>query len=315
MTQAGIDTLKHYIANGIKLIGAYENNALIAGGDTDKYKEAFTSCLTDIKALCQGKGDSQGRAKGTVVNVFRFIPKDSGYLIIDIDRNHADGIDGLEMFYAFFERLGKTRDAMPQAMQNIEGGSFPCFVSTPSGGFHLYFKFNKDVRTKQTIDAKGIDILYTKQATAAGSVKSKGEYTLHGKLTDAPMLYGFLKKHILQPSPQVNPNLKYEYTNGNNKKFADNAVWNKKVKNEYSSNKIHQHKYTWDEIVKYTDKDGYGRGGRNNRAYSLAYKAATHGWDLHDTICELVSEPDINGLSLKEIENTVKSAYKKAGRI
>ncbi|GHT36712.1 hypothetical protein AGMMS49593_02270 [Endomicrobiia bacterium] len=244
MIQADIDTLKHYTDYGIKLIGAYENNALIASGDNDKYKEAFTSCLTDIKALCKGKGDLQGRAKGTVINVFRFIPKDSGYLIIDIDRNHADGIDGLELFYTYFEKLGKTRDAMPQAMQNIEGGSFPCFVSTPSGGFHLYFKFNQDIKVKTTLNAKGIDILFTKQATAAGSVKSKGEYTLHGKLADAPMLYGFIKKHILQPSPQVDSNLRYKYTHGNNKKLANNAVWDKKVKNEYSSNKIHEHKYT-----------------------------------------------------------------------
>ncbi|GHT55885.1 hypothetical protein AGMMS50233_06570 [Endomicrobiia bacterium] len=52
MIQADIGTLKHYIDNGIKLIGAYENKALIAGGDNDTYKEAFTSCLADIKALC-----------------------------------------------------------------------------------------------------------------------------------------------------------------------------------------------------------------------------------------------------------------------
>ncbi|GHT43698.1 hypothetical protein AGMMS49921_12210 [Endomicrobiia bacterium] len=213
MIKADIDTLKHYIDNGIKLIGTYESGALIAGGDSDKYKEAFTSCLADIKALCLGKGDLQGRAKGTVIKAFRFIPKDNGYLIIDIDRNHADGIDGLELFYTFFEKIGKTRDTMPQAMQNIERGSFPCFLSTPSGGFYLYFKFNQDVKVKTTLDAKGIDILYTKQAAAAGSIKLKGEYILHGKLTDAPILYGFIKKHILQPSPLANSNLKYKYTN------------------------------------------------------------------------------------------------------
>ncbi|GHT34216.1 hypothetical protein AGMMS49592_3860 [Endomicrobiia bacterium] len=313
MIQADIGTLKHYIDNGIKLIGAYENKALIAGGDNEDYKEALTSCLTDIEALCLGKGDLHGRAKGTVIKAFRFIPKDNGYLIIDIDRNHADGIDGLELFYTFFEKLGKTKDAMSQAMSDIEGGSFPCFVSTPSGGFHLYFKFNQDLKTKQTLDAKGIDILYTKQATAAGSAKANGKYIMHGKLTDAPMLYGFIKKHIIQTSPQVNPNVKYEYSS--NKMLTDNAVLDKKVKNEYSNNKIHERKYTWDEIVKYTNKDGDGTGGRNNRAYSLAYKAATHGLDLQDTIHELLSEPDINGLSQKEIETTAKSAYKKAGKI
>lgn len=62
MIQADIDTLKHYTDNGIKLISTYENNALIAGGDNEDYKEAFTSCLTDIKALCLGKCYLQGRA-------------------------------------------------------------------------------------------------------------------------------------------------------------------------------------------------------------------------------------------------------------
>ncbi|GHT48991.1 hypothetical protein AGMMS49936_11660 [Endomicrobiia bacterium] len=41
MIQADIGTLKHYIDNGIKLIGAYEGRVLIAGGGNKDYKEAF----------------------------------------------------------------------------------------------------------------------------------------------------------------------------------------------------------------------------------------------------------------------------------
>ncbi|GHT57431.1 hypothetical protein AGMMS50233_10760 [Endomicrobiia bacterium] len=52
--------IKYYIDNGIKLICTYENGALIAGGDNEDYKEALTSCLADIKALCLGKGDLRG---------------------------------------------------------------------------------------------------------------------------------------------------------------------------------------------------------------------------------------------------------------
>ncbi|GHT35399.1 hypothetical protein AGMMS49592_5670 [Endomicrobiia bacterium] len=59
MIQADIDVLKHYIDNGIKLIGTYESGALIAGGDNDAYKEAFTSCLADIKAAPTQQDDSK----------------------------------------------------------------------------------------------------------------------------------------------------------------------------------------------------------------------------------------------------------------
>ncbi|GHT61035.1 hypothetical protein AGMMS49531_07590 [Endomicrobiia bacterium] len=313
MMQADIKTLKRYTDNGIKLIGTYDGGQLIAGGANGAYKKALTSCLGDIEALYEGKGDSHGRANGTVINAFRFIPKDNGFLIIDIDRNHTDGIDGLALFYTYFEKLGKTKDAMPKALKDIEGGSFPCFVSTPSGGFHLYFKFNQDIKVRTTLNAKGIDIIYTKQATAAGSVKAKGKYILHGELTDAPELYGFIRKHIIQTRLHFKPNVNNEYNT--NFELTDNGFRGKKVKNKYSRKITHEYKYTWETIVKFVNDDGYYTGGRNNRAYSLAYKAATHSWELYDTINHLLLEPEVNTLSLKEIKTTAKSAYKGAGKI
>jgi hypothetical protein len=291
MTKADINTLKQYTDNGIKLIGVYENGAAIAGGAD--YTTAFTSCLVDIEALHQGKGDSQGRAKGKAINCFRFIPKDSNYLIIDIDRNHADGIDGLELFYKFFEDIGKPRNAMPQAMRDIEGGSFPCYTSTPSGGFHLYFNFDSNIKLKQNLAGKGIDIIYTKQVTAAGSIKANKAYILHGNLNDAPFLYGFISSYL-----RFDP------------KSAAHTLGNKGLKacKEFAG------KTTWEKIAEFTDKDGYGTGGRNDRAYSLAFKARTHGWTLQETISQLMMEASINGLPQKEIENTAKSAFKKVGK-
>jgi hypothetical protein len=305
MVKADLNTLKHYTDNGIKLIGIYESGAAIAS-DAD-YTLAFTSCPADIEALHQGKGDLQGRAKGIVINCFRFIPKDNNYLIIDIDRNHADGIDGLELFYKFFEDIGKPRNAMPQAMRDIEGGSFPCYTSTPSGGFHLYFKFDSNIKLKQNLAGKGIDIIYTKQATAAGSIKANKAYILHGNLNDAPFLYGFVREHITQiPTPPAQlPQAKYNVPTSKN--FSGN-LGNKGLK----ARKEFNGKYAWEKIVEFTDKDGFGSGGRNDRAYSLALKAAKCGWTLQETISQLMMEANINELSQKEIENTAKSAYKKA---
>jgi len=31
--------------------------------------------------------------------------------------------------------------ALPDYLQNIQAGSFPCYTKTPSGGFHLHFKY------------------------------------------------------------------------------------------------------------------------------------------------------------------------------
>ena len=281
----GIEALKHYLDNGIKLIGTYESGAAIASGNG--YKAAFTSCLADIKALREGKGDKEGRAKGKPINRFRFIPKDNSFLIIDIDRGHADGIDGLELFYRFFEIVGKTRETMPSTMNNIEGGSFPCYVSTPSGGFHLYFKYSGAARLKQNLDSKGIDILYTKAATAAGSAKENGAYILHGNLDEAPQLYSFIEKRIIQPPPAPIQT------------------------NQYRNNKKYEGDTTWDKIIMFVAQDGYGTGGRNERAFSLAFKAATHNWTLSNTISALMSEPSLDGLSQSEIETAAQSAYRR----
>ncbi len=66
-------------------------------------------------------------------------------MCIDIDIGFADGGNGLASFYAFFAQRGF---ALPDYLQNIQAGSFPCYTKTPSGGFHLHFKYKG---TKQYI--------------------------------------------------------------------------------------------------------------------------------------------------------------------
>jgi hypothetical protein len=57
------------------------------------------------------------------------------FLAIDIDR-HPGKADGLETFYRLF-----PRETLPEELKDIPG-SFPCYVLTPSGGYHLYFRYD-----------------------------------------------------------------------------------------------------------------------------------------------------------------------------
>jgi hypothetical protein len=57
------------------------------------------------------------------------------FLVLDIDRKPGKA-DGLETFYRIF-----PRGTMPEALWDIPG-SFPCYTKRPSGGYHLYFRYD-----------------------------------------------------------------------------------------------------------------------------------------------------------------------------
>jgi hypothetical protein len=107
---------------------------------------------------------------------------------VDIDR-HPGKADGLETFYKLW-----PPEILPTELQDISGGSFPCYTQTPSGGLHLYFRY-EGPELKLLELASGIEIK-EHQITAPGSEKENGSYVLHGDFSDAPPLYGFLLDHI-----------------------------------------------------------------------------------------------------------------------
>jgi len=63
-------------------------------------------------------------------------------------------------------------------------------VQTPSGGFHLYFRY-EGPELKLLELAPGVGIKET-QITCPGSRREDGEYVLHGELDKAPPLYGLI---------------------------------------------------------------------------------------------------------------------------
>jgi len=100
-------------------------------------RKAFIKDLAEIATLREGRGDLAWCAQGVKIERFRFIPGDAGLLCIDIDMGCEGGANGLASFYAFFAQRGL---ALPDYLQHIQAGSFPCYTKNPSGGFHSHFK-------------------------------------------------------------------------------------------------------------------------------------------------------------------------------
>jgi hypothetical protein len=194
----GRAALSYMCASGYKLIGRFPSAAAIASGED--YENAFTSDWCALEGLIAGRGDGAGRAKGAVIRRFDWRPADYGYIAFDIDRNHSDGADGIAELYRALEAAGKPRSMLPAFLDDIELGSHPCYVSTPSGGLHLYFRHRGTLAIKNL--ANGVETKYNRLTiTAPGSAKQNGVYTLHGNFSKAPELPQFLEKLITKPKP------------------------------------------------------------------------------------------------------------------
>jgi hypothetical protein len=131
---------------------------------------------------------------------------------------------------------------------------------------------------------ESIEVKYgSRTITISGSRKPGGEYVLHGSLDKAPDLYGFIVDKL--PRPEKEPR-------------------------KYIPIRKEQWETSWDKICEFTDTDGRAGAGRNNRAFSLACHAKTHGWNEADALNALQHEPSISGLPVTEIISAVKSAYR-----
>ncbi|GHT93338.1 hypothetical protein FACS1894122_08420 [Alphaproteobacteria bacterium] len=284
---SGATTLKHMTDHGIKLIGCYDSGAAIASGE--EYKDAFTSDITEIQNLMQGNGDKHGHARGQIIRLFRFIPADAGFVCIDIDRGHANGIDGLAKFYEMFEKLNIFRPQLPKILQDIENGSFPVYTNTPSGGFHLYFKY-KGQAMKKCIPTQNVEIFHANGAVAApGSIKNNKPYIFHGSLDDAPKLPPLLEKIIHQS-------------------MASEDQWKAQPKFTYQQPRDKSIP-TLEKLAEYAENDG-NYAGRNELCFEIARRAARYGdyYSQSEIISFLRSYPGTSGH--KQIKDAVSSAYK-----
>jgi len=119
---------------------------------------------------------------------WKFIPADNGLFCLDVDRKEGKA-DGLK------ELLSALGNNAPPELQDIES-RFPCYVKTPSNGYHLYFKYNgakiKNAELFPSVETKH----GSAGLTAAGSYKDGKPYILYGAIENAPPLYPILLEHI-----------------------------------------------------------------------------------------------------------------------
>jgi hypothetical protein len=182
--------LQQYCSAKIKMIGVYDNGSQIASGAD--LESAFTCEPSIIRGLMLGKDSRTNRQK---INRFYFKPSSCELLCIDINiKNSKDGLSG---FYDFCKRNAKGKRQLPKELQNLPN-SFPCYTSTPNGGYHLYFKHAWNKRQQQDKGvcclSSGVEVPYL--LTAAGSFKNAKPYTLHGDISAAMALPKFIENAI-----------------------------------------------------------------------------------------------------------------------
>ncbi|MDR0390000.1 MAG: bifunctional DNA primase/polymerase [Spirochaetaceae bacterium] len=253
----GLQALSYLTAHGIPIKDFYKPGA---DADVKTYSVATP--------LVQGK-----RYKAYIRGSF---------LCLDLDRGHKDGGDGVANLYRQLESMGKPHALLPAYLKDIDRGTFPFYTKTPSGGYHLFFKYPGPYITGTL--APDVEILTLR--VSAGWKDGK-PYILHGNLDTAPHVPAFIIDAIKPPqarTPKYRP---------------------------YTPEKKEWSRPSWALITEWTDRDRRAGAGRNNRAYSLALHAASHDWPQAETLAALQSDLSIDGLPQAEIQTAVNSAYKR----
>lgn len=266
-------TLSKYIEAGIKLTPTKPNTT---GGF---YQLKTQGQIIKIDSL-------QGLRYWFDRNITRFIftPKEAGLLCIDIDRNHGDGVDGVNNFYSWLKK--NDLESIPY-FKDIDGGTFPAYVKTPSGGIHLYFSCGADIKTFSYI-APGVEIKYNgSNLTAGGSVKNNIIYSLHGELKDAPTI----------PAPLL---------------LAFSKVLSKPApipkKNGYKYQARKKGEYTVSQLLDFARQDS--RGGNHNIIFQMGTRLKRAGYSEIDTIKIIETTPEHQGRKDKNDTFTcIKSIY------
>lgn len=125
---------------------------------------------------------------------FAFVPKQAGLIVVDLDRGHANGGDGLREWEQYRKDKSLTGPGY-----NVN--THPCIVSTPSGGYHMYYKYKSrdDFRPLSRLN-RNVELKHNSDITAAGSVKNGSLYRLTGSLDKVPNLPLILACLIAAPT-------------------------------------------------------------------------------------------------------------------
>ena len=89
--------------------------------------------------------------KGKITGSALITGKESGIMVLDLDRNHGDSNkDGVEAYKNIIDSLGLTDEEKHLALDTFT-------VKTPNGGLHLYFKYKEGLKNSSNEDL-AIDI-------------------------------------------------------------------------------------------------------------------------------------------------------------
>ena len=271
-----VSTLEKYIKAGIKLIPTKPNQ------EGNFYQLKKDGELIKIDSL---PGLQYWIDHG--IERFIFIPKEAGFLCFDLDRNHNDGADGVNNFYSWLK--DNELEQIP-LFKNLDGGSFPTYTTTASGGLHLYFKCTGELKTFATI-APGVEIKYNGlNITAGGSVKNGKAYSLHGELNKAPIIPAPL---LLKLSKVLSKDLSKEQAKTTAKPYQA------KEKRGFTS----------DQLLDFARQDS--RGGNHDIILQMAGRLKRAGYSEADTIAIIEATPEHQGRKDKQDTITcIKSVYR-----
>jgi hypothetical protein len=262
------DAIKRVLAAGVGIKPFFAKSK-------DNDPAAYTA---DLKKAAELWSEGQRRFKAFIRGHF---------LVVDIDRKSGKP-DGLEAFYRLF-----SRETLPAELQELPG-SFPCYVQTPSSGFHLYFRYEGPELNLREL-APGIEIKEW-QITCPGSRRENGEYVLHGELDKAPPLYGLITDAI-ENTKRKKEQAKAEHSRPRTKAAADRPVQYKKPR------------ITLDDLAgEATD----AHAGNHDRQVSFAGRAFRCKFSGAETLAYVKSRPDIFGNDA-DTENTILSVFRDNG--
>ncbi|MDR2785679.1 MAG: bifunctional DNA primase/polymerase [Treponema sp.] len=267
----GSAALKKIIAAGVPLKDFYAKSK-------DDDPAAYT---TDVQKIAAAWKQGVRRFKAFIRGRF---------VVIDIDRKPGKA-DGLASLYKLF-----PPDIMPRDFQDIPGASFPCYVKTPSGGFHLYFRYDgPELKLREL--APGIEIK-ERQITAPGSGKENGAYVLHGEFSGAPPLYGAILERI-EEVKRKQEREKAERTKPRTRAAADRPM------------RFDRPRVTLDDLA---GEAASAYAGHHDRQVSFAGKAYRCKVSPAETLAYVKSRADIFGNDT-DTENTVLSVFRDNGGI
>jgi len=264
----GLTAIKHTIAarTGIKFffVNSEDNNPA-----------AYTTDLQEITGLWnQGKRRFKAFIRGR-------------FLVIDVDRKPGKA-DGLETFYRLF-----PRQTLPAELLNLPE-AFPRYVTTPSGGFHLYFKYTgPELKLREL--APGVEVKEW-QITAPGSCCEKGDYILHGELNNAPPLYGLIVDAI-EAAKRKKEREKEERQKPKSRTRAAADM-------QFTQSRITLDDLAHEAVAAYA--------GNHDRQVSFAGRACRCKFSGADTLSYVKSRADIFGND-PDTDNTILSVYKGNG--